>query len=341
MQRILEKCLKFRVFIQPRKFPFTATSECRNPPIITNPCSHPSLLSTNPNPNPSIPPNKSTNLSGDGDAYGTPNFGESVDFDKEEIDCDSDSEEADIDDDDFKVLDLFNKNSSNGEEEEVVVVEERDESRHPMVRETCRLIGLRSEWNPKLEAELRHLLRSLSPRQLAAVLRDQSDERVAVSFFYWGDRQWRYRHPPEAYYTMLEILSKTRLCMASRRIFRLMIRRRISRRGKDFGFLMLSYSRAGKIRSALRVLSFMQKDGCSADVSVCNTAIHVLVVANRLGKAMMFLDRMERVGIKPDVVTFNCLIKGLCDVYRVDEALEMIREMPFKGCNPDKVSYYR
>ncbi|KAL0926824.1 hypothetical protein M5K25_003075 [Dendrobium thyrsiflorum] len=258
--------------------------------------------------------------------------------DLSETDEESDGLE-DSDDSEFGVLNLF-KRSTDQRESNERFQEEKDESRHPLVKETCRLLGLRHAWNPKLEAELRSLLRSLKPTQVSAVLCSQPDARLAVSYFLWADRQWRYRHSPEVYCTMLEILSKTKLSQASRRVLRLMIRRGITRKPEDFANVMVSYSRAGKLRSAMRLLNLMQKDGCSPDLIICNTAIHVLVMANRLEKALRFLHRMQSVGINPDVVTFNCLIKGFCDVHRVEDALEMIREMPFKGCPPDKISYY-
>ena len=159
---------------------------------------------------------------------------------------------------------------------------DEDELRHPLVREICRLIELRSAWNPKLEGELRHLLRSLKPRQVCAVLRSQADERVALKLFYCADRQWRYRHDPIVYYTMLEVLSKTKLCQGARRVLRLMARRGIVRRPEAFGYVMVSYGRAGKLRNAMQVLTLMQRAGVDPDLSICNTAINVLVKGNKL-----------------------------------------------------------
>lgn len=110
----------------------------------------------------------------------------------------------DDNDDDFKVLDSYNRNRNRKQSEDFRRVEaDDDELRHPLVKEICRLIDLRSVWTPKLEGELRHLLRSLKPQQVCAVLRAQADERVALKFFYWADRQWRYRHDPTVYYAML------------------------------------------------------------------------------------------------------------------------------------------
>ncbi|KAK7816628.1 pentatricopeptide repeat-containing protein [Quercus suber] len=193
------------------------------------------------------------------------------------------------------------------------------------------LIELRLAWNPKLEGELRHLLRSLKPRQVCAVLRSQADERVALKLFYWADRQWRYRHDPIVYYTMLEVLIKTKLCQGARRVLRLMARRGIVRRPEAFGYVMLSYSRAGKLRNAMQILTLMQRAGVDPDLSICNITINVLVKGNKLEKALRFLARMQLVEITPN---------GYCDLHRVEDAIELIAEMPLKGCYLDKVSYY-
>ncbi|CAL1404775.1 unnamed protein product [Linum trigynum] len=101
---------------------------------------------------------------------------------------------------------------------------------------------------------------------------------------------------------------------------------------------MISYSRAGRSRNAMQVLTRMQKAGIEPNLLICNTTIHVLVLANRLDKALRFMARMQLVGITSDVVTYNTLIKGYCDVHRVEDAMELIAEMPFKGCPHDKVN---
>ncbi|KAK6932155.1 Pentatricopeptide repeat [Dillenia turbinata] len=63
--------------------------------------------------------------------------------------------------------------------------------------------------------------------------------------------------------------------------------------------------------SATRMLTVMQKAGVEPNLSIFNTAIHVLVMGNMLEKALRFLNRMQIVGITPNVVTYNCIIKGL------------------------------
>ncbi|PKI31836.1 hypothetical protein CRG98_047787, partial [Punica granatum] len=172
----------------------------------------------------------------------------SVNVDEEsEDEEDVDNEEGDgSEDDSFPAGWGPFKNSSEGRYVDQRAEGMEGEYRHPLVRETCRLIQLHSTWDPKLESKLRHLLRSLKPRQVCAVLRSQQDERVALRFFYWADRQWRYRHDPIVYSTMLEILSKTKLCQGARRVLRIMGRRGIKRPPEVFRCVMLSYSRAGK-----------------------------------------------------------------------------------------------
>lgn len=98
-----------------------------------------------------------------------------------------------------------------------------------------------------------------------------------------------------------------------------------------FGYVMLSNSWAGKLRNAMQILTLMQRAGVDPDLSICNTAINVLVKGNKLEKALRFLARMQLVEITPNVVTYNSLIKGYCDLHRVEDAVELIAEMPQKG----------
>ncbi|CAN6546071.1 unnamed protein product [Malus baccata var. baccata] len=231
---------------------------------------------------------------------------------EEGSDGSDDGDDADDADLYLTVLDSSSRVHEKGENIGRVEGDE-EEFRHPLVREVCRLIEFRSE-----------LVKSLKRRQVCAMLKSQSDERVALKFFYWADRQW----------------SKTKLCQGTKRVLRLMARKGIKRSPEAFGYVMVSYSRAGKLRHALRVLTLMQKAGVELDVSMSNTAIHVLVMGNKLEKALRVLKRMQLIGITPNVVTYNCLIKGYCDVHRVVDALELIDETPKRGCAPDKVSYY-
>lgn len=253
---------------------------------------------------------------------------------------DEEEEGVDVDNDgDILASNLSNRNRGQGNDFKRVEIGE-DVFRYPSVRDTCKLIQLRSSWNRKLEAELRHLVRSLNPPQVCAVLLSQDDERIALRFFYWADRLWRYRHDSSVYFVMLEILSKTKLCQGAKRVLRLMTRRGIQLWPEAFGFVMVSYSRAGRLRDAMKVLTLMQMAGVEPNLSICNTAIHILVVGNELKKALRFAERMVLIGIAPNVVTYNCLIKCYCNVHQVDQAMELIDQMPSKGCSPDKVSYY-
>ncbi|XAR72503.1 hypothetical protein NMG60_11019167 [Bertholletia excelsa] len=262
------------------------------------------------------------------------------DFD--DPDEDDDSEEADDETDEYDYFRGFKSLNTNQQERENFWSDEgnEDEFRHPLVKEISRLVNLRSAWTPKLEGELRHLLRSLKPRQVCAVLRSQADQRVALKFFYWADRQWRYRHDLVVYYAMLEVLSKTKLCQGARRVLHLMLRRGIECQPEAFGYLMISYSRAGNMKKAMGVLHLMQKAGVGPNLSLCNSTIKVLVRGKSLDKALRFLNRMQTVGIEPNVVSYNCLIKGYCELRQFDNAMHLIAEMPLKGCFPDKVSYY-
>ncbi|KAK4780229.1 hypothetical protein SAY87_016335 [Trapa incisa] len=139
----------------------------------------------------------------------------------------------------------------------------------------------------------------------------QQDETMTLKFFYWADRQWRYRPYPIVYPVMLEILSNAKLYQ---RILRLMGRRVISRPLEVFLCVMISYSRAGRLRDSLRLLTLMQKVDVDPNLPMSDTVIHELMKNDQLEKACKFLERMEIVRIITNVLTYNCLIMGLCDV---------------------------
>ncbi|TQD85348.1 hypothetical protein C1H46_029090 [Malus baccata] len=65
----------------------------------------------------------------------------------------------DADDADLTVLDSSSRVHEKGENFGRVEGDE-EEFRHPLVREVCRLIEFRSGWNPKLEGELKNLLKA-------------------------------------------------------------------------------------------------------------------------------------------------------------------------------------
>ncbi|RYR46893.1 hypothetical protein Ahy_A07g032756 [Arachis hypogaea] len=87
-----------------------------------------------------------------------------------------------------------------------------------------RMITYRSVWNPRLEGYLKYILKRLKPLH------------------------WRDKHNAIVYYTLLDVLSKTKLCRDAKRILRLMMCRGIKCFPEAFGYVMVSYSRAGMLR---------------------------------------------------------------------------------------------
>ncbi|CAN6888982.1 unnamed protein product, partial [Brassica oleracea var. botrytis] len=256
--------------------------------------------------------------------------------------------------DDLAVLESFGKIPHSRQDVNRSFDVEEDESRHPLVRETNRLINLRSSWNPKHKGEMRNLRRSLKPSQVCAVLRSQDDERVALKFFYWADRQWRYRHHPVVYYSMLEVLSKTKLCQGARRVLVLMKRRGIHRTPKAFSLVMVSYSRAGQLRDALKVLTLMQRAGVEPDLF---TRFQLGIIDSNTLPNLVFLEPRFRPlppasdcasasesGIMAlDTLPCNVVCNTAIDVFvranRLEKALRFMERMQVIGIVPDVVTY--
>ncbi|KAF2291755.1 hypothetical protein GH714_035464 [Hevea brasiliensis] len=233
-------------------------------------------------------------------------------FDEIEGDGEGEGSDSDNDDSDFMVLNSINRNNDQNEGVRRIEIEE-EEFRHPLVREICRLIGLRSTWNPKLEGDLRRLLRSLKPPQVCAVLQSQDDERVALKFFYWADRNG-----------------------GARRVLRLMARRGIECQPEAFAYVMVAYSRAGKLRNAMQILTVMQK----ADKVSYYTVMGFLSKDKRIKEVKDLIEKMMKDSkLFPDQVTYNTIIHMLAKHGHADEAVEFLREAEERGFQVDKVGH--
>ncbi|KAF2557395.1 hypothetical protein F2Q68_00014792 [Brassica cretica] len=198
---------------------------------------------------------------------------------------------------------------------------------------------------------MRNLLRSLKPSQVCAVLRSQDDERVALKFFYWADRQWRYHHHLVVYYSMLEVLSKTKLCQGARRVLVLMKRRGIHRTPKAFSLVMVSYSRAGNgtgVGAARFILSlqsftnFFMLSLCCGVTFKHPLSLNSLFDSDTLPAAstrFRFRIRNHGFGHASMQVVCNTAIDVFVRANRLENTLRFMERMQVIGIVPDVVTY--
>ncbi|GLT81163.1 hypothetical protein SLA2020_525650 [Shorea laevis] len=105
------------------------------------------------------------------------------------------------------------------------------------------------------------------------------------------------------------------------------------------GFLVSSFSQAGKFDIAGKVLSEVQSEGLGVSSFVLNNMLNMMVKQNLVEEAVSLYKEHLRSNSCVDTWTFNILIRSLCRVGKVDQAVEIFSDMGNFGYFPDIVTY--
>eukprot|EP00933_Yihiella_yeosuensis_P038094 TRINITY_DN3205_c0_g1_i1.p1 TRINITY_DN3205_c0_g1~~TRINITY_DN3205_c0_g1_i1.p1 ORF type:complete len:631 (+),score=129.40 TRINITY_DN3205_c0_g1_i1:185-2077(+) len=108
---------------------------------------------------------------------------------------------------------------------------------------------------------------------------------------------------------------------------------------KDFGNMIRFASSTGDWRQALSLLEEMRKLKVQIDNVVYNTALGILVGAQKVDQARDLLEEMELSGMVADVVTYNTLAKGYAKEGRLEQCFELFEQMKKRGISPSQVTY--
>ncbi|KAK2647069.1 hypothetical protein Ddye_022264 [Dipteronia dyeriana] len=216
---------------------------------------------------------------------------------------------------------------------------------------------------------------SASTGLIEQILRRFSNDLVpALGVFTWAKTQTGYRHTPEIYTSMVDILGKGKKFDLMWDLVREMddlndgyvtlatmgkIMRRLARGGRydeaveafrgldKFGvtrdamamnLLMDALAKEKSVEHAYEV--FSQFKGCTPlNVGTFNILIYGWCKARKLEDAERTMDEMKKHGFVPDVVSYTSFIEHYCrekDFRKVDE---IFKEMQEKGCKPNAVTY--
>ncbi|KAK8670893.1 hypothetical protein V6N13_037506 [Hibiscus sabdariffa] len=195
----------------------------------------------------------------------------------------------------------------------------------------------------------------------------------AYGIFIWAKTQTGYRHAPELYNLMVDVLGKARL-------FDLMLD--VVKEMKQLkGYISLDtmlkvmrrFANARRFSEAIEVFRRVEEHGVEKDVmalnglldalvkgdgveyayeafvelkeciplnsSCFNILVHGFCKARRLSDARKILNEMVEHGFQPCVVSYTCFIEAYCrekDFRNVDAVLDEMKE---KGCRPNAVTY--
>ncbi|KAM1522484.1 hypothetical protein ACFX13_012772 [Malus domestica] len=180
----------------------------------------------------------------------------------------------------------------------------------------------------------------LSNGLVERVLRRFSNEWVpAFGFFTWSKTQTGYRHEPEVYNFMVDILGKAEKFDI---MWDLVIE--MDQIGERYVSLdtmskvMRRLARAGRYKEAIDAFRGIEQFGVSKDVLSLNALMGALVKERSVELAHeVFLEFKESIPL--NVSTFNVLIHGWCKYRKLDIARKTMEEMEKHMFKPDVFSY--
>eukprot|EP01018_Ginkgo_biloba_P040172 Gb_09274 [translate_table: standard] len=164
------------------------------------------------------------------------------------------------------------------------------------------------------------------------------DGGQALRFFNWVGKQKGYKHSPDTYNYMIDILGRMRDYRTLWYLVSKMQREGLSLTNKTFSIIIERYVAAGKADRATRVFLEMQEYGCPPDLSAFNSFLDILCKARKVERAeMIFRDLKYK--FRPDGITYNILANGWCLVKKAPMAQKILKQMIDKGFSPTLTTY--
>lgn len=203
--------------------------------------------------------------------------------------------------------------------------------------------------------------------------RFSNDWIPALGFFRWADARMGYKHFPDSYDMMIDILGKSkqfetmwglveemsrlgglislstmtkvmrRLAGAARwkdaiRAFHDMERFGISKDTVAMNILLDSLCKEKSVMRASRAFLDLRRE-ITPDASSFNILIHGWCKARKLEEAWQTLEEMKEFGFKPCVVTYTTLVEAYCLERDFQEVEAVLDEMKAQGCQPNVITY--
>jgi pentatricopeptide repeat protein len=203
--------------------------------------------------------------------------------------------------------------------------------------------------------------------------RFSSDWVPAFGVFIWAKMQTGYRHSPELYDFMVDVLGKSRKFHTMWELVEEMNQLGGYVTLVTMSKVMRRLAKAGRYKEAVEAFRNIVRFGVSKDIRAMNVLMDALVKENsvehahdvflefknviplnshslnvlihgwckarKLDHAKKAMEDMEKHGFQPDVSSYTCFIKAYShdkDFRKVDEILD---EMKDRGCTPNVVTY--
>ncbi|KAM6594879.1 hypothetical protein CsatA_002582 [Cannabis sativa] len=171
------------------------------------------------------------------------------------------------------------------------------------------------------------------------LMRFSNEWILAFDFFNWAQTQTDYKHSPESYNLMVDILGKAKKFELLWDLIDEM---------KSLGDCYISFLtmtkvirrlvRANMFKEAMDVFRGIERFGISKDTSMLNILMDSFVNSDSVDHAQqVFLEFKDSLPVNTQ--TFNILIQGWCKAGKVGIARKIMEEMERHGCQPNALSY--
>ncbi|KAF8378146.1 hypothetical protein HHK36_029483 [Tetracentron sinense] len=167
--------------------------------------------------------------------------------------------------------------------------------------------------------------------------RFRDDWKSALGLFRWAGLHSGYKHTPEAYDMIVDILGKMK------QMNRMLLLVEEMRQGhlitlKTIAKVMRRLAGAGRWEDAIKTFDDLGTFSLEKNTESMNLLLDTLCKEKKVELARnVFLELKSH--ISPNAYTFNIFIHGWCKANRVDEAHWTIQEMIGNGCRPCVISY--
>lgn len=163
------------------------------------------------------------------------------------------------------------------------------------------------------------------------------DWKSALGAFRWAASRPGYKHSPQAYDLMVDILGKMKQ-MDRMKDFLEEMRQGHLVTLDTIAKVMRRFSGAGQWENAVRIFDELETFGLEKNTDSMNVLLDTLCKEKHVEEAReIFL--LLKSHIAPNAHTFNIFIHGWCKINHIDEAHWTIQEMRGHGCQPSVISY--
>ncbi|XP_047149150.1 pentatricopeptide repeat-containing protein At3g04130, mitochondrial [Vigna umbellata] len=167
--------------------------------------------------------------------------------------------------------------------------------------------------------------------------RYRDDWQSALGVFRWAGSQSSFRHSPESYDMMVDILGRMKVMKKLRDLLDEMRKSGLVTIN-TVAKVMRRFVGAGQWVDAVKIFDDLQALGLEKNIESMNLLLDTLCKEKFVEQAReIFLELKQH--IAPNAHTFNIFIHGWCKICRVDEAHWTIEEMKGYGCRPCVISY--